>query len=84
MILPSRRSLTAYLQDGQLLVFSVPVRRGVPRPDGGVKGFPGMAGGHDVTGMPGHAVASAITSLLGLPFAGGCRPSQVGRKTRRA
>jgi len=84
MILPSRRSLTAHRHDGQPPVFSVPISRGVPLPDGRSNGFPGTAGGHDATGMPGHAVASTTTSLAGLRLAGGYRPSQAGRKTRRA
>jgi hypothetical protein len=83
-ILPSSRSLTACPQDGQRAVSPVPISRWVPLPDGGANGFPGMAGGHDATGVPGHAVASAMTSLPGLPLAGGCRPSQAGRKIRRA
>ncbi len=49
-------------------------------PDGGSNGSPGTTGGHDATGMPGHAVASTTTSLPGCPFAGGCRPSQAGRR----
>ena len=53
-------------------------------PARGANGFPATAGGHDAAGVPGHVVASAITSLPGMPFAGGCRPSQVGRKIRRA
>jgi hypothetical protein len=56
----------------------------VPLPNGGANGLPGAAGGHAAAGVPGHAVVSAITSLPGLPFAGGCRPSQAGRKIRRA
>jgi hypothetical protein len=83
-VLPSSRSLTACRQDGQRPVSAVLVSRWVPRPDGGANGFPGAAGGHAATGMPGHAVVSAITSLPGLPLAGGCRPSQAGRKIRRA
>lgn len=46
MILPSRRSLTAYPHDGQRPVFSVPISRAVPRPAGGSNGSPGTAGGH--------------------------------------
>ena len=84
MVLPSRRSLTAYPHDGQRPVPSVLTSRGVPRPDGGANRRPGTAGGHDATGMPGHVVASTTTSLAGLWFAGGCRPSQAGRKIRRA
>ena len=80
MILPSSRSLTACPHDGQRPVSPVLISRWVPRPDGGANGFPGTAGGHAATGVPGHAVASAITSLPGLPLAGGCRPSQAGRK----
>ena len=80
MILPSSRSLIAYPHDGQRPVFSVPISRGVPLPDGGANRFPGTAGGHEATGMPGHAVVSTMTSLPGLPLAGGCRPSQAGRK----
>jgi len=77
-ILPSSRSLTACPQDGQRAVSPVPISRWVPLPDGGANAFPGMAGN------TGHAVVSAITSLPGLPLAGGCRPSQAGRKIRRA
>jgi hypothetical protein len=84
MVLPSSRSLTACPQDGQRPVSAVLVSRWVPRPDGGAKGFPGAAGGQAAAGVPGHAVASAMTSLPGPPFAGGCRPSQAGRKIRRA
>ena len=84
MILPSSRSLTACPHDGQRPVSAVPVSRWVPLPDGGANGFPGTAGGHAAAGVPGHAAASAITSLPGLLLAGGCRPSQAGRKIRRA
>ena len=83
-VLPSSRSLTACPQAGQRPVSSVLTSRGVPLPDGGVNGLPDTAGGHDATGMPGHAVVSAITSLPGFWFAGGCRPSHAGRKMRRA
>ena len=83
-ILPSSRSLTACPQEGQRPVSPVLISRWVPRPDGGANGFPGAAGGQAAAGVPGHAVASAITSLPGLPLAGGCRPSQAGRKIRRA
>jgi len=70
----------------------VQISRWVPQPDGGANGFPGTPGGHAVAGVPGHAVAgvpghavtSAITSLPGPPLAGQCRPSQAGRKIRRA
>ena len=82
-VLPSCRSLTACPQDGQPCV-PVLISRWVPLPDGGVNGFPGTAGAHDATGVPGHAPASTITSLPGLPLADGWRPSQVGRKIRRA
>ena len=34
--------------------------------------------------LPGHAVAFTTTSRPGLLLAGGCRPSQAGRKNRRA
>jgi hypothetical protein len=83
-VLPSRRSLTARPQDGQCLVPSVLTRCGTPRPDGGVNGFPGIVGGQDATGLPGHAAASATTRLPGLPFTGSSRPSHAGRNTRRA
>jgi hypothetical protein len=62
----------------------VQISRWVPLPDGGANGFPGTPGGHAVAGVPGHAVTSAITSLPGPPLAGQCRPSQAGRKIRRA
>jgi hypothetical protein len=65
-------------------VSPVLISRCVPLPDGGAKGLPGTAGGQAATGVPGHAAVSAITSLPGLPLAGGCRPSQAGRKIRRA
>ena len=84
MILPSRRSRIAYPHDGQRPVFSVPISRGVPLPDGGANRSPGTAGGHEATGMPGHVVVSTTTRRPGLPLAGGCRPSQAGRKSRRA
>jgi len=84
VILPSRRSRTACPQDEQRPVPSALISRGMPRPDGGTNGFPAIAGGHDATGMPGDVVASATTSMPGLRFAGGYRPSQAGRKTRRA
>jgi hypothetical protein len=82
--LPSSRSLTACPQDGQRPVPWVLTSRWIPRPDGGANGFPGTVGGHDAAGVPGHAAASTITSVPGLPFAGGCLPSQAGRKIRRA
>jgi hypothetical protein len=84
MILPSTRSLTACPQDGHRTVSPVPISRWEPLPDGGAKSFPGTAGGHAAAGVPGHAVVSAVTSLAGLPLAGGCRPSRAGRKIRRA
>jgi hypothetical protein len=84
MVFPSSRSVTACPQAGQRPAPSVLTSRGVPLPDGGVNGLPGMAGGHDATGMPGHGVVSAITTRPGFRFAGGCRPSHAGRKTRRA
>jgi hypothetical protein len=63
-VVPSRRSLTARPQHGQWPVPTVLTRRGVPRPDGGVNGFPGTAGGHDATGLPGHAVESPRPGCL--------------------
>jgi hypothetical protein len=83
-VLPSVRSLTACPQDGQRPAAPALISRCVPRPAGEADGFPGTAGGHAAAGVPGHAVMSAITSLPGLPLAGGCRPSQAGRKIRRA
>ena len=74
--LPSRRSLTVRPQDEQCPVPSVLTRRGAPLPGGGVNGFPGIAGGHDAAGLPGHAVASTTTRLPGLPSTGSYRPSQ--------
>ena len=67
MILPSRRSRTAYPHDGQRPVFSVPISRGVPLPDGGANRSPGTAGGHEATGMPGHAGAG-VDAQLGFQF----------------
>jgi hypothetical protein len=63
MILPLRRSRTAYPHEEQRLVVFVPISRGVPRPDGGANGIPDTAGGDDATGMPGDVVASITTSL---------------------
>jgi hypothetical protein len=59
-IVPSRRNLTACLQDGQCPVPPVPTRRGVPLPDGGVKGLPGTAGDHDATGLPGAWITAGL------------------------
>ncbi len=82
--LPSRRSLTVRPQDEQCPVPSVLTRRGAPLPGGGVNGFPGIAGGHDAAGLPGHAVASTTTRLPGLPSTGSYRPSQAGIRAGRS
>lgn len=83
---PSVSHLTARPHVGQMAVAfaMLPMSLAVPRPDGGSKGTPAIAGGQLATGRPGQVAPSTITRLPAFPCCGSYLPSQAGRKTRLA